>query len=137
MAAKTFHIELKKYVRLYAIFPPLLGFALYGTDMFSLEAIGFMIAAVVAMHILYYWRVYDYFVVVVADEGLQLFSLLGQKEEIAWKDLAGPLEKDFYIVKYYTFISTANSSKQLVVTSYTENLEECLNLIQSRAASAR
>lgn len=139
MSENTYHIELKKYLRLYLVFPPLLAFIMYGGEMFSWEAGGFMVAVVMALHLLYYWRVYPHFTVVVADTGLRLFDLFGQKQEIAWDDLVGPLERDFYVVKYYTFVSAENPEKRLIITNYTEKTDACLAEIQTRmqASSSR
>lgn len=132
--ATKYPIVLKKYIRLYAIFAPLLTIISYGSESFSLEALGFFIGCILVMHALYYLRVRDYFVVVVGDDALQLFSLTGEKEEIAYNDLVGPLERDFWIVKYYTFVSATNPHKKLVVTNYIENPERCLQEIADHIA---
>ena len=124
--ATTYPIALKKYIRLYAVFPPLLTFSFYGVEDFSL---GFCVVVAAIMHALYYARVRKYFVVVVGNESLQLFSLLGQKEEIAYTDLTGPLERNFWIVRYYIFMSVKNPNKKLIVTNYIENIEQCLQEI--------
>ncbi len=134
--ATRYPIALKKFVRLYPIFAPLLTFITYGTEALSLEAISFCIACVGIMHALYYFRIRDYFVVVVGDEALQLFSLTGDKEEIAYTDLLGPLERDFWIIKYYTFVSAKNPNKKLIVTNYIENTETCLKEIADHMLAA-
>lgn len=127
--ATTYPIALKKYMRLYAVFPPLLTFALYGGEHFSL---GFCIVIALIMHILYYARVRKYFVVVVGDQSLQLFSLLGTKEEIAYADLVGPLVRDLWLVRYYTFLNAKNPNQKLVITNYIENIEQCLTEISEK-----
>jgi len=129
--ARTYPIALKKYMRLYAVFPPLLTFALYGLEDFS---IGFCIIIAALMHLVYYVRVRKYFVVVVGDEALQLFNIIGEKEEIAYPDLVGPLEQNFWIVRYYTFVSAKNPNKKLVVTNYIDNIEQCLKEISEHIA---
>ena len=134
--ATTYHIELRKYMRLYAVLPPLITFILYGGDAFSGEGLGFLITGILAMHILYYWRVQKYFVVVVGDESLQLFGLLGHKEEIPYNDLAGPLERNLGIVRYYDFVSMKNPARKLVITNYTEKLDQCLAEIAAHIAKA-
>lgn len=136
MAATTYHIELRKYGRLYFIFPPLLAFVVYGEDMLSWQGVGFMLTAIATMHVIYFWRVYQYFVVTVGDESLQLFNIMGKKEEIAYPDLVGPLVRNFGFVKYYTFVSTKDRFKQLVITNYTEKLDQCLAEIQSKMLAA-
>jgi len=118
-------------MRLYAVFPPLLTFALYGLEDFS---IGFCIIIAALMHLVYYVRVRKYFVVVVGDEALQLFNIIGEKEEIAYPDLVGPLEQNFWIVRYYTFVSAKNPNKKLVVTNYIDNIEQCLKEISEHIA---
>lgn len=134
--ATTYPIALKKFVRLYPIFAPMLTFITYGTEIFSLEAISFCVACVGIMHALYYFRIRDYFVVVVGDAALQLFSLTGDKEEIAYTDLLGPFERDFWIIKYYTFVSAKDPNKKLIVTNYIENTEACLKDIADHMFAA-
>ncbi len=127
--ANSYPIALKKYMRLYAVFPPLLTFALYGWENFSL---GFCIVIALIMHILYYARVRKYFVVVVGDDSLQLFNILGTKEEIAFSDLVGPLVRDLWFVRYYTFLNASKPSQKLVITNYIENIEQCLAEISEK-----
>lgn len=129
--ATRYPIALKKYIRLYPIFAPVLTVLFYLEDVFSLEAFGFLVGCILVMHALYYLRIRDYFVVVVGDESLQLFSLTGDKEEIAYTDLLGPFEKNLGIVTYYTFLSAKNPNKKLVVTNYIENPEKCLSEISA------
>ena len=124
--ATTYPIALKKYMRLYAIFPPLITYAFYGVENFSL---GFCFVIAAIMHLLYYFRVRKYFVVVVGDETLQLFNLLGTKEEIAYRDLLGPLERNFGIVRYYSFVNAKNPNQKLILTNYIENSDQCLQEI--------
>lgn len=121
--ATTYPIALKKYMRLYAVFPPLLSFAFYGLEDFS---IGFCVVIAAIMHVLYYLRVRKYFVVVVGDESLQLYNIIGAKEEIPYRDLVGPLVRDLWIVRYYSFVSATNPNVKLVITNYIEKPEQCL-----------
>lgn len=129
--ATRYPITLKKYIRLYPIFAPILTLLVYGEAVFSLEAFGFFVGCILVMHALYYLRIRDYFVVVVGDDALQLFSLTGDKEEIAYTDLLGPFERNFGIVTYYTFLSAKNPNKKLIVTNYIENPERCLSEISA------
>ena len=130
--ATRYPIALKKFVRLYPIFAPILTILFYGDAVFSLEAFGFFVGSMAVMHLLYYLRIREYFVVVVADKSLQLFNLLGDKEEIAFTDLLGPFESNFWIVKYYTFVSAKNPNQKLIVTDYIENLEGFLTEISQK-----
>lgn len=127
--ASTYPISLRKYVRLYALFPPLLTYILYGAEALTPDGVGFCIIIIVIMHLFYHVRVRKYFVVVVGDESLQLFDLLGHKQEIAYADLVGPLERNFGIIRYYTFVSAKNPAQSLVLTNYTEHIEQCLTEI--------
>ena len=120
-------------MRLYLIFPPLMTFALYGLENFS---IGFCFVIAAVMHALYYARVRKYFVTVVGDKSLQLYNMIGAKEEIPYTDLIGPLERNFWIVHYYVFVSAKNPNKKLTLTNYIENTEKCLQEISEHMARA-
>ncbi len=131
---RIFRISYKKYIRLYFVFPPILAWVL--TDSLrTIEALITMLFIVIAMHMLYVMRLYDYFAVVVGSDALKLYNLVGDEELIAYNDLLGPFIKDYYAVKYYTYVSAKQPQKKLTFNNFIEKPEECLALISSRMGS--
>lgn len=130
----TYKIDLQKYMRLYLLVPPLMAYAVYGTALLTTEGLGFMLFCVAILHGLFYWRVRDGFAVVVGEDALELMSLTGQPERIAYTDLIGPIEKKMGLITYYQFMSAKNPMQKLVVTDYIENPQACLKQIAENQA---
>jgi len=135
---KQYHIEYRKFARLYLLFPIVFFFTAdpgLWTNTLYTTVIGTGIS-IGAFHLLYKKWGYRMWVLSLSETEIETTSIFGKKERTNYKELAGPMEISFGFMRLYFYSQANNKGKYVVIPNWLENIDDCLHTIGIRLGGA-